>query len=289
MRVCGDVGCRSQPAPRFSPVPPHLLITGASSGIGRASVLELAPTFSHVTIVGRDPGSHDELLGRLREQGTTASLAECDFTSLGEVSDAATQIRSESKTVDVLIANAGVAGVRGTTHDGFELHFGVNHLAHHLLVTELADRITDRVVVVASNAHYESPGIPYDRVRERTRSLTGFSEYRDSKLANVLFGRELAKRFRFASHVVHPGMVATKIWRRIPWPVRPLVTRRMAAPAEGARTVTWAATAEGLESGAYYAARTRHEPSAAARDASAALELWEHTEEWLLPFRKRAR
>lgn len=270
---------------------PHLLITGASSGIGRASVLELASEFSHVTIIGRDPARHDELLGRLRDQGANAALVECDFTSLDEVSDAAAQVRDRpaSPSVDVLIANAGVAGARGITRDGFEVHFGVNHLAHHLLITELADLITDRVVIVASNAHYESAGVPYDRLRQRTRGFTGFSEYRNSKLANVLFGRQLARRFAFATHIVHPGVVATKIWRRIPWPIRPLVTRRMATPSEGASTVTWAATADGLESGGYYAAHTRHEPSAPAADSQAAIELWERTEEWLSPFRKRAR
>ena len=266
----------------------HLLITGASAGIGHAAALEMASTFSHITIIGRDPARHDGLLSRLRNEGADARLVECDLTSLDAVAEAAARVR-EGWTIDVLIANAGVAGARGTTQDGFEVHFGVNHLAHHLLVTELADRLTDRVVVVASNAHYASDGLRYDRVRERTKSLTGFAEYQDSKLANVLFGRELARRFGFASQIVHPGVVATRIWRRIPWPIRPLVTRRMATPAEGAETVTWAATADGLESGGYYAAKTRHEPSAQAVDQDAAIELWEQTEEWLAPFRRSTR
>lgn len=267
----------------------HLLITGASAGIGRATALDLASTFSHITIIGRNPVRHDDLLRRLRSEGADASLVECDLMSLEEVSEAAARARTATATIDVLIANAGVAGARGVTRDGFEVHFGVNHLAHHLLVTELADRIGDRVVVVSSNAHYESAGIRLDRVQERTKSLTGFAEYQGSKLANVLFGRELGRRFPFASHIVHPGVTATRIWRRIPWPIRPLVTRRMATPAEGADTVTWAATAHGLESGGYYAARKRHEPSAQAQDDEAAITLWEQTEEWLSPFRRSTR
>lgn len=262
----------------------HLLITGASTGIGRATADGLAENFDRITLVGRSSERHAAVLDGLRRTGTVATLVECELGSLASVAAAAEAVDG---TIDVLIANAGVGGRRGVTHDGFELHFGVNHVAHHLLVTELAGRITDRVVIVSSNAHYDSDGLDFDRVHGRTSSLTGFREYRDSKLANVLDGMELARRFPFATHVVHPGVTATAIWRRIPWPLRPLFTRRMQDPDQGADTPVWAATASNLESGGYYARRTRRSPSDLASDEEAARELWERTEAWVSPFRRR--
>jgi retinol dehydrogenase 12 len=142
-------------------------------------------------------------------------------------------------------------------------------------------------VVVSSNAHFDADEFDYDRVRGRTRSLTGVTEYRMSKLANVWFGLELARRFSVAVHIVHPGMVATDIWRRIPWPIRPLLTRRMATPAEGAATPVWAVNSAGLESGGYFARCAERTPSELARDDAAAAELWERSEEWLRVHRRR--
>lgn len=262
----------------------HLAITGASSGIGRHTVLALADGFERITLIGRSVPRHEAVVDELRALGHDPHLLECDLTSLGEVGRVAAAIDSP---LSVVVANAGVAGGRGVTQDGFELHFGVNHLAHHLLVTELLDSISDRVVTVSSNAHLDAEGVDLAAVRGRTRSLTGFPEYRASKLANVWFGRELARRSTIASYVVHPGLAATDIWRRIPWPVRPLLTRRMASPQEGAQTSIWAATADGLESGGYYVRCAPRPPSGSALDQTAASELWERSEEWVEPFRRR--
>lgn len=264
---------------------PHLVITGASAGIGRATVVGLATDFSRITIIGRDRPRHDPVLGELESRGVRAALVECDLGSLRQVAAAASALQS-AEPVDVLIANAGVGGQRGITEDGFEIHFGVNHLAHHLLITELADRITDRVVLVSSNVHYDSTGLDLGKLQQRTPSLTGFREYRDSKLANVLAGREMSRRFAFKTHIVHPGMTATAIWRRIPWPVRPFFTRRMATSEEGADTPMWAATAAGLESGGYYARRTLRLPSSDALDEDAARQLWEKSDAWVESHRR---
>lgn len=216
-------------------------------------------------------------------QGVAADLIECDLSSLRSVADAASAVEGP---VDVVLTNAGVAGQRAITTDGFEIHFGVNHLAHHLLVTSLVDRIRDRVVIVSSNAHYDSAGVDLDGVDRSTRSVTGFPEYRDSKLANVLFGRELARRSPFGVHVVHPGLTATDIWRRIPWPIRPLFTRRMATANQGADTPVWACVEAGLETGGYFARRTLRDPSPQAMDDAAAAELWKRSETWVEPYRE---
>lgn len=270
--------------PRFDPVTErHLVVTGASRGIGAATVSQLADQFAAMTLVGRNPARHRPVTEDLQRRGVRTRLIECDLSSLESVAGAARAVEGQ---VDVVLANAGVAGQRAETAEGFEIHFGVNHLAHHLLVTALADRVTDRVVIVSSNAHYDSEGLDLDQVRRSTRSLTGFPEYRDSKLANVLFGRELARRRDLAALVVHPGVTATDIWRRIPWPIRPLFTRRMANPDEGADTPAWACVESGLETGGYYARRTLRQPSPQAMDEAAAAELWERSEAWVQPYRE---
>ena len=256
------------------------MITGASRGIGRATVVALAPSFDRITLVGRSRQRHAPVLGQVPH----ASHVECDLSSLASVANAVTAIDGDA---DVVIANAGVAGVRGVTADGFEIHFGVNHLAHHLLVTNLSARIRDRVIVVSSEAQRDASGVDYERVRGRTRSLTGFEEYRQSKLANVWFGRRLAARSGVPGHVVHPGMTATDIWNRVPQPFRALMTRRMIPPEQGAATSVWAATAPGLAPGGYFARSMPRDPGAVATDDDAATELWERSDTWVSEFRER--
>lgn len=260
----------------------HLVITGASTGIGRATVNALADRFERITLVGRSPERHQPVMAELTALGAEATLAECDLRSLASVSAAARRIHGD---IDVVIANAGVGGGRGSTDDGFELHFGVNHLAHHLLVNSLAGRIRDRVVIVSSNAHFDAAEPEWDRLTSPTRSFTGFPEYRFSKLANVWCGRQLAVRHGFATYVVHPGLVASDIWRRIPTAVRPWVTRGMASTEAGACTPMWAATAHGLPSGGYFAHMTPREPSALAVDDGRAEAMWDRSETWVAPYR----
>ncbi len=261
----------------------HLLITGASTGIGRATVVGLARDFAQITLVGRSGEKHREALDDLRSIGADPRHIECDLGSLRSVSEAAAAVEGP---VDVLIANAGVAGQCGITEDGFELHFGVNHLAHYLLVTELATRITQRVVTLSSNAHFDAADLDLDGVKGPTRSFTGLDEYRGSKLANVWFGRQLAIRYSFASYIVHPGVVATDIWRRIPGLVRPLFTRRMSTPEQGAATSIWASREMGLESGGYFAGSAPRTASEVALDDDKAKRLWERSQEWVEPFRR---
>ncbi len=101
------------------------------------------------------------------------------------------------------------------------------------------------MVTVSSDAHYQATGIDFGAVRRRTRSITGLPEYAVSKLANVLFTQELGRRTGgqgITTYALHPGLVASDIWRRVPWPVRPLLTRRMLSTEEGARTSVYCAT-----------------------------------------------
>jgi NAD(P)-dependent dehydrogenase (short-subunit alcohol dehydrogenase family) len=188
----------------------------------------------------------------------------------------------------VLINNGGLAGQRGRTGGGFELAFGVNHVGHFALTMALLDRLAAsapaRVVTVSSDSHYQAPGIDFEAVRRRTASVTGMREYAVSKLANVLFTQELARRLAgrgVTSYALHPGTVASDIWRRVPWPVRPLLTRRMITTEEGARTSLYCATAAELAqvSGRYYS-ECRERPASAAATGELAGALWRRSEAW---------
>ena len=188
----------------------------------------------------------------------------------------------------MLINNAGVAGSRGTTKSGFEVMFGTNHVGHFLLTALLLDRVRAsapaRIVIVSSIGHYDAKGIDFDAVQRPTRTITGMREYCVSKLANVLHAQELARRLhddRVTTYALHPGSVATDIWRRVPWPVRPLLTRNMLPPAEGARTSIYCATAPQVaeETGLYYDNERPKEANPVATP-ELARELWDRSTEW---------
>jgi NAD(P)-dependent dehydrogenase (short-subunit alcohol dehydrogenase family) len=153
----------------------------------------------------------------------------------------------------------------------------------------LQDRLREsapaRIVNVASIGHYRAPGIDFEAVRQRTRTVTGFPEYCVSKLGNVLHAQELARRLDgtgVTTYSLHPGSVASDVWRRVPWPLRPLMKRRMLTPEEGARTSLYCATSSEVahDSGYYYDNCRREEPSAVAT-AELAGELWNRSVDWV--------
>ncbi|MBO0776124.1 MAG: SDR family NAD(P)-dependent oxidoreductase, partial [Actinobacteria bacterium] len=198
------------------------------------------------------------------------------------------QFLALGEPLHVLINNAGVGGQRGLTADGFELMFGVNHLGHFALTAALLDRLAAsapaRVVTVASDAHYQARGIDFGALRQRTRSFTGVAEYAVSKLCNVLFSAELARRTAgrgITTYSLHPGVVASDIWRRVPWPVRPLMKARMLSTEQGARTPLYCATAPELAeaSGRFYDNCRERAPSRFAT-GELARQLWDRSEAW---------
>src|SRR5262249_8802626 len=153
---------------------------------------------------------------------------------------------------------------------------GINHIGPFLLTDLLLERLRAsapaRIVNVSSIAHYEAPGIDWDAVRRPTGSATGMPEYRVSKLANVLHAQERARRRAgngVTTYALHPGVIASDIWRQVPWPLRPLMKRRMDTPERGARTSVYCATAPELagESGRYYDDCRGREPAAVATAA----------------------
>jgi retinol dehydrogenase 12 len=266
------------------------LVTGANAGIGYATATELARRGGRVHI-GCRSGDKGEAAAAAIAAATGNDqvwFLQLDLASLASVRQAAAAFIGLGEPLHVLVNNAGVGGQRGLTADGFELHFGVNHLGHFALTTALIPVLRKsgqaRIVNVSSGAHYQAGDIDYDAVRSKTKGITGMREYAVSKLANVLFAQELARRLdpaEVTAYALHPGVVASQIWRRVPWPARQIMTRKMLTIEEGARTSLYCATAPELagETGKYYDTCTVTEPSAVATPELAA-RLWEYSEKW---------
>jgi NAD(P)-dependent dehydrogenase (short-subunit alcohol dehydrogenase family) len=266
------------------------LVTGANTGIGRATAEALAGRGARVYVASRSRAKGEEAVAGIKASAGSDSVwfLPLDLADLDSVRSCAADFLARGEPLHVLVNNAGVAGQRGLTRQGFELMFGVNHLGHFALTSLLLERLTDsapaRIVTVASDAHYSAPGIDFEALRHRARGLTGLREYAVSKLCNVLFSAELARRTAgtgVSTYALHPGVVASDIWRRVPWPVRPLVTRRMLSVDEGAATSLYCATAPEVaqESGLFYDKCAQRAPSPVATPELAA-ELWKRSEEW---------
>ena len=212
-----------------------------------------------------------------------------DLGDLASVRACAGEFLRAGEPLHGLINNAGLAGAHGMTDSGFELAFGTNYVGPFLLTGLLLDRLREsapaRIVNVSSVGHYRAPGIDYAAVRQPTKSRTGLPEYSVSKLGNVLHTQELARRLqadRVTTYSLHPGAVATDVWRQVPWPVRPLIKLRMRSPAEGAKTSLYCATSPEVatESGHYYEDCRRKDPNPIATPELAA-ELWDRSIDWV--------
>ena len=266
-----------------------VIITGASSGIGRSAAALLASLGARLIMVGRSPEKYRAIQDELDGLSASHGLVGAELSDLSSVAVAARQLADEVRGDAnlILINNAATAGRRGITRDGFELAFGVNYVAPYLLSSLLLEAILPISIVinVTSNAHYSVPRIDLDLATGKTRSLTGWREYSHSKAAQAAFTIELAERnAAVRSLSVHPGVVATRLWRRIPQPFRWFATRRMAPTEAGALPLVRAATDPSLPSGGYLAPEGLRVPSPAVLDASARRELWDASRHWVGPF-----
>ena len=266
------------------------LVTGGNTGIGRATAADLARRGGRVYLACRSRDKGEAAVAALAGQTGSDRIGylPLDLADLDSARRCAADFLARDEPLHGLINNAGVAGHRGLTRDGFELQFGVNHLGHFALTTALLDRLAAsapaRVVMVSSDAHYQATGIDYDAVRRRTAHLAAMPEYAVSKLANVLFSQELARRADgrgITTYALHPGVVASDIWRRVPWPVRPIITRRMLTTEQGATTTLYCATSPEVAraTGRFYLRCREAEPNPVATP-ELARELWEHSEAW---------
>jgi retinol dehydrogenase 12 len=266
------------------------LITGANTGIGYATAADLANRGGRVYLACRSEQKGQAAVAQIvAATGNEAvTFLPLDLGDLASVRRCAAQFLGRGEPLHVLINNGGVGGARGITADGFELAFGVNHLGHFALTAALLDCLAAsapaRVVTVSSDSHYQAKGIDFEAVRRRTASVTGLPEYAVSKLSNVLFTQELARRLDgrgVTAYSLHPGVVASDIWRRVPWPVRPLLKLRMITPEQGARTSLYCATAPEVAqvSGRFYVKCAEQAASGVATPELAGV-LWERSEAW---------
>jgi len=267
------------------------MVTGGNTGIGRATAAGLARRGGGVYVACRSPEKGRQAVADIVAATGNDAVAflPLDLADLASVRSCAEQFLALGEPLHVLINNAGVGGRRGITKDGFELAFGVNHLGHFALTTALLDRLAAsapaRVVTVASDSHYQARAVDFEAVRRPTASVTGLPEYAVSKLCNVLFSQELARRVQgrgITTYALHPGVVASDIWRRVPWPIRPLIKLRMISPEEGAQTSLYCATSGSVAaaSGRFYDNSREREPSQVATP-DLARALWEHSQTWI--------
>lgn len=272
-----------------------VVITGANTGIGRCTALQLAGARfgrPRVLLCCRDLGKAAAVRDAIRTDGGRADCIELDLSDLDSVRRCAQQVIDEAPHIDLLINNAGLAGAKGSTRQGFELTFGVNHLGHFLLTQLLLPALLrsdlKRVINVSSTAHYKCPGIDFDALRQPTRSDSGFSEYRVSKLCNILHAKELVRRYGaqgLRCAATHPGVVRSDVWRAVPEPVRTLIKLFMISNERGAETTLRLASAEEHEfaNGAYYHEGRLRPPSRLADDADLAARLWRQSLDWSSP------
>lgn len=273
-----------------------ILITGATAGIGRVTAQRLAEAGAHLFLACRSEDKArqviDAIKQRCQEKGCPNEAIEflkLDLASLDSVRACAAEFLARDLPLHLLINNAGLGGIRGLTQDGFEMHFGVNYLGHFLLTNLLLERIEDsapaRIINVASKAHYMPDELDFDILHRSTKTVSGMPEYGVSKLGNVLFSAELARRLGDSdvhTYALHPGVVASDIWRRIPWPFRSIVKLFMISEDEGAQTTLYCATSDAVadDTGLYYDSCKPKYPSRLAQEEALAKELWAKSEAW---------
>jgi retinol dehydrogenase 12 len=268
------------------------VVTGANTGIGKETVRALAERGARVVLAARSADKTKPVIAELAKAtgNDRLELLVLDLADLAQVRRAAAELLARDLPIHGLINNAGLAGVRGVTKDGFELAFGTNHLGHFLWTKLLLDRVRAsgraRIVNVSSASHYRAKGFDWEALRKPTRSTTGMPEYAVSKLANVLFTRELARRVpasEVTTYALHPGVIASDIWqRRVPRFLAAIPKLFMKSTADGARTTIYCATSPACanETGRYYTDLHEKRPSRLAVDDELAAELWRRSDEW---------
>ncbi|CAI4210791.1 unnamed protein product [Parascedosporium putredinis] len=231
-----------------------ILVTGGGNGIGKQCILEFARhSPSRIWLAARNLEKAREAVGDIQKEVPDAAIevVELDLTSLESVKAAAARVLAESDRLDVLLLNAGVMAIpAAVTKDGYEVQFGTNHVGHALL-TKLLVPLLDKTA--------KGPGSDFDSLKTTGEEMFTYARYGQSKLANILFIRQLAKEYpQFTAAAVHPGVVNTNLFHAAtdtPAILRiflPLTSYVLTTIETGAKNSLWASVAEGVKSGEYY-------------------------------------
>ncbi|MHB8490336.1 MAG: SDR family NAD(P)-dependent oxidoreductase [Candidatus Dormibacteria bacterium] len=275
----------------------RVLITGATRGIGLAAAQALARQGAQIAIVARDDARGAEAVRIIEgEGGAHVDVLHADLTSQTSVRALASEALARYPRIDVLVNNAGAAFTkRELTVDGVERTWALNHLAPFLLTTLLLDRLKAsapaRIITTSSDAH-KGKLIPFDDLNaERSWKGRGFTRYGETKLANIMFTRELARRLEgtgVTAYCFHPGLVATGFNRNngaLMSAAMTIIAPFARSPRKAAQTLVWLADSPDVaqQSGGYYEDRALAVSSRQAQDPTLARRLWEISEEQVRP------
>jgi NAD(P)-dependent dehydrogenase (short-subunit alcohol dehydrogenase family) len=263
-----------------------VVITGGTSGIGEVAAVALAKMGARIVLVSRDRSRGDATLGQLRSSapGLTHSVYFADLSRLAEMKRVTAEIADQEPRIDVLINNAGaIFSTRHLTEDGLERTFALNHMAYFVLTDGLRQRLSasgTRIVNTASEAH-RGATLDFDDL-QLARGYGAVKAYNRSKLCNILFTRELARRLHgtgVTANCLHPGFVATRFGDQSGGLFSHLVSFAKLfaiSPNKGADTIVYLASSPEVAqtTGRYFYKCQLSTPSAAAQDDRAASELW---------------
>jgi NAD(P)-dependent dehydrogenase (short-subunit alcohol dehydrogenase family) len=266
-----------------------VIITGATSGIGEIAALRLAQMGARIVFTARDKARADATMTKLRQAGRLGDHAVhmADLSTLSEMKRVGALLALEPR-IDVLINNAGALfNKRQETSDGLEMTFAVNHMAYFVVTNLLLAKLKtqSRIVTTASNAH-RGAKLDFNDLQSR-KAYRGFSVYAKSKLCNILFNRELARRLAgsgITANALHPGFVATRFGDNSGGMMRTLLKLAKPvgaiSPEEGAKTIIYLASSPevGEISGEYFYECHLATPTAEARNDEDARRLWEISE-----------
>lgn len=272
-----------------------ILITGCTSGIGFEAMKALARCGGHVIGVGRTQSKADDACRTVSEAGFKGRVTPlgCELESFSAVAELADKVRAMNTPIDILICNAGIIGrSKLEIVGGVEKQFAVNHLSHFILINRLLDQVKaapqGRVAIVSSDAHNSTlpGGIDFDNLTAE-KGYGALKFYGQSKLANLLTARELARRLegtQTTANALHPGFVATNIFHNLPaflsGPLKVVARPFMKSPAAGAATTCYVASSPALASvnGQYFSDSNPAATSAHGRDDALAKKLWDVSE-----------